>query len=374
MKFFEHSAKRIFRKEGIKTLRGIVVYSPDEAMQASSEIGKPIVLKSQVLTGGRGKAGGIKFADNPGEAHEVAEELLDFEIKGEKVKHLLIEEKADIKREFFVSVSNDRVNKKPIIMASAEGGMEIEELAKTSPEKIIRYHVDPLKEFFPYEAREIARKMGVESELISPIGNIIWTLYNIYDKYDCEVAEINPLALTDQGLIAADAKLEIENDALFRHKDEMEQNNFKKKDFAFVKLPGDIAVIGNGAGLTLTGMDMITLYGGKPATFLDIGGGASEESIKMALDLVLNYSPVKVVFLNVLGGITRADDVAKGVIAALKSSKRKVHMVIRLTGTNEEEGQRLLEEAGIPYEVSMEEAAQKAVELCEELKAQEAAK
>ena len=374
MKFFEHSAKRIFRKEGIKTLRGIVVYSPDEAMQASSEIGKPIVLKSQVLTGGRGKAGGIKFADNPGEAHEVAEELLDFEIKGEKVKHLLIEEKADIKREFFVSVSNDRVNKKPIIMASAEGGMEIEELAKTSPEKIIRYHVDPLKEFFPYEAREIARKMGVESELISPIGNIIWTLYNIYDKYDCEVAEINPLALTDQGLIAADAKLEIENDALFRHKDEMEQNNFKKKDFAFVKLPGDIAVIGNGAGLTLTGMDMITLYGGKPATFLDIGGGASEESIKMALDLVLNYSPVKVVFLNVLGGITRADDVAKGVIAALKSSKRKVHMVIRLTGTNEEEGQRLLEEAGIPYEVSMEEAAKKAVELCEELKAQEAAK
>lgn len=374
MKFFEHSAKRIFRKEGIKTLRGIVVYSPDEAMQASSEIGRPIVLKSQVLTGGRGKAGGIKFADNPGEAHEVAEELLDFEIKGEKVKHLLIEEKADIKREFFVSVSNDRVNKKPIIMASAEGGMEIEELAKTSPEKIIRYHVDPLKEFFPYEAREIARKMGVESELISPIGNIIWTLYNIYDKYDCEVAEINPLALTDQGLIAADAKLEIENDALFRHKDEMEQNNFKKKDFAFVKLPGDIAVIGNGAGLTLTGMDMITLYGGKPATFLDIGGGASEESIKMALDLVLNYSPVKVVFLNVLGGITRADDVAKGVIAALKSSKRKVHMVIRLTGTNEEEGQRLLEEAGIPYEVSMEEAAKKAVELCEELKAQEAAK
>lgn len=259
-------------------------------------------------------------------------------------------------------------------MASAEGGMEIEELAKTSPEKIIRYHVNPLKEFFPYEAREIARKMGVGSDLISPIGDIIWKLYNIYDKYDCEVAEINPLALTDQGLIAADAKLEIENDALFRHKDEMERNNFKKKDFAFVKLPGDIAVIGNGAGLTLTGMDMITLYGGKPATFLDIGGGASEESIKMALDLVLNYSPVKVVFMNVLGGITRADDVAKGVIAALESSKRKVHMVIRLTGTNEEEGQRLLEEAGIPFEISMEEAAKKAVELCEELKAQEASK
>ncbi len=374
MKFFEHSAKRIFRKEGIKTLQGVVVYSPDEAMQASSEFGKPIVLKSQVLTGGRGKAGGIKFADNPGEAFEVAENLLNLEIKGEKVKHLLIEEKADIQKEFFISVSNDRSEKKPIIMASAEGGMEIEEFAKTSPEKIIRYHVNPLKEFFPYEAREIARKMGVGSELISPIGNIIWKLYNIYDKYDCEVAEINPLALTEQGLIAADAKLEIENDALFRHKEEMEHNNFKRKDFAFVKLPGDIAVIGNGAGLTLTGMDMVTLNGGKPATFLDIGGGASDDSIRMALDLVLNYAPVKVVFLNVLGGITRADDVARGVIASLNDSKRDVRIVIRLTGTNEEEGQRLLEEAGIPFEISMEEAAKKAVELCEEIKAKESGK
>ena len=372
MKFFEHSAKKVFESEGIKILEGHVVYSPEEAMEVATEFSRPVVLKSQVLVGGRGKAGGIKFADNPGEAFEIANDLLKLEIKGEKVKHLLIEEKANIQREFFLSVSNDRANRTPIIMASAEGGVEIEELAKTSPEKIIRYNVNPLKEFLPYEAREIARKMGVGSELVSKIGDIIWKLYNVYDKYDAEVAEINPLILTDDGLIAADAKLEIENDALFRHQDQVKQNRFKKKDFAFVKLDGDIAVIGNGAGLTLTGMDMVTLFGGKPATFLDIGGGASDESIKKALNLVLNYPPVKVVFLNVLGGITRADDVARGVIAALEDNKWDVNIVTRLTGTNEEEGQRLLEEAGIPYEISLEEAAKKAVAMCEEIKAKEA--
>ncbi|MBQ6813902.1 MAG: ADP-forming succinate--CoA ligase subunit beta [Methanobrevibacter sp.] len=372
MKFFEHSAKKVFESEGIKILEGHVAYSPQEAMEVATEFSRPVVLKSQVLVGGRGKAGGIKFADNPGEAYDIAKELLTLKIKGEEVKHLLIEEKADIKREFFLSVSNDRANRAPIIMASAEGGVEIEQLAKTSPEKIIRYNVDPLHEFLPYEAREIARKMGVDSELISPLGSIIWKLYNVYDKYDAEIAEINPLILTDDGLIAADAKLEIENDALFRHQDQVKKNRFRQKDFAFVKLDGDIAVIGNGAGLTLTGMDMVTLYGGKPATFLDIGGGASEDSIQKALNLVLNYSPVKVVFLNVLGGITRADDVARGVIAALDASKRKVNIVIRLTGTNEEEGQRLFDEAGIPYEVSLEEAAKKAVAMCEEIKAKEA--
>ncbi|MCQ2964409.1 MAG: ADP-forming succinate--CoA ligase subunit beta [archaeon] len=367
MKFFEYNAKRIFKKNGIKILNGHVAYSPQDVIEIATEFNKPVAIKSQVLVGGRGKAGGIKFADNPGEAFAVADELLDMDIKGERVKHLLIEEKANIQKEFFVSVSTDRSTQKPVIMACGEGGVEIEELAKTNPEKIIIYHVDPLKEFLPYEAREIARKMDVGSELVSSIGSIIWKLYNVYQNYDAEIAEINPLILTDEGLIAADAKLEIEDDALFRHQDLVELNYYKKKEFAFVKLDGDIAVIGNGAGLTLTGMDMIKLFGGKPATFLDIGGGASDEVIKKALSLVLNYAPVKVVFLNVLGGITRADDVARGVISALESSKRKINIVIRLTGTNEEEGQRLLEEAGIPYETSMEKAAKKAVEICNSL-------
>ena len=370
MKFFENVAKQVFKKEGITILQGHVAYSPEEAVAVCSEMGVPVVVKAQVLTGGRGKAGGVKFADNPGEALKVADEILGMEIKGEKVKHLLIEEKADIINEYFLSISIDRAEKRPLIMVSKEGGVEIENLAKTNPEKIIKYYPQPLIEFLPYEAREIARKMGLPSELIAPMGDVIWKLYNVFDKYDCEVAEINPLVVTPDGLIAADAKLEVENDALYRHQDLVKMLHYKKKAVDFVKLDGDIAVIGNGAGLTLTAMDMIKLNGGEPATFLDIGGGASEQVIKQALNIVLNYDQVKVVFLNVLGGITKADDVARGVIKALEQTDRKVHIVIRLTGTNEKEGQRLLEEAGIPYEVSMEKAAKKAVELCNELKGQ----
>ena len=369
MRFFENIAKQIFSQEGIPILEGHVAYSPEEAMTISSEMGVPVVVKAQVLTGGRGKAGGVKFANNPGEALKVADEILGMEIKGEKVKHLLIEKKAEILNEFFVTVSVDRGARKPVILASMEGGVEIENLAKTNPEKIIKYYPNPLIEFLPYEAREIARRMGVPSELISAMGDMIWKLYNVFEKYDADTAEINPLVSTPQGLIAADAKLVVENDALFRHQDLVERLHYKKKAVDFVQLDGDIAVIGNGAGLTLTAMDMIKLNGGEPATFLDIGGGASEQIIDQALNLVLSYEPVKVVFLNVLGGITKADDVARGVIKALEHCERKVPIVIRLTGTNEEEGQRILEEAGISYEVSMEKAALKAVELCNELKA-----
>ena len=368
MRFFENVAKQIFSDEGIPILEGHVVYSPEEAMSVFSEMCGPVVIKAQVLTGGRGKAGGVKFANNPGEALKVADEILGMEIKGEKVKHLLIEEKADIINEFFVTVSVDRGARRPVILASKEGGVEIENLAKTNPEKIIKYYPNPLLEFLPYEAREIARKMEVPSELISPIGDIIWKLYKVFTKYDADTAEINPLALTPKGVIAADAKLVVENDSLFRHQDLVDKLHYKKKAVDFVQLEGDIAVIGNGAGLTLTAM--IKLNGGEPATFLDIGGGASEHIIKQALNIVLNYDPVKVVFLNVLGGITKADDVARGVIKALEHADRKVPIVIRLTGTNEEEGQRLLEEAGIPFETSMEKAALKAVELCNELKAE----
>ena len=339
MRFFESVAKQIFSKEGIPILEGHVANYPEEAMAVASEMGFPVVVKAQVLTGGRGKAGGVKFAKNPGEALKVADEILKMEIKGEKVNHLLIEEKAEILNEFF-------------------------------PEKIIKYYPNPLLEFLPYEAREIARKMGVSSELISPVGSIIWKLYKVFEKYDADTAEINPLVLTPDGLIAADAKLVVENDSLYRHQDLVDRMNYKKKAVDFVQLDGDIAVIGNGAGLTLTAMDMIKLNGGEPATFLDIGGGASEHIINQALSIVLNYDPVKVVFLNVLGGITKADDVARGVIKALENADRKVNIVIRLTGTNEEEGQRILEEAGIPYETSMEKAAKKAVQICEELKAE----
>ena len=371
MRFFENIAKQIFNNEGIPILNGHVAYSPEEAMAVASEMGVPVVVKAQVLTGGRGKAGGVKFANNPGEAHKVAQEILGMEIKGEEVKHLLIEEKAEIINEFFVTVSIDRSAKKPVILASKEGGVEIENLAKTNPEKIIKYYPDPLIGFLPYEAREIARQMGVDSELISPMGGMIWKLYQVFEKYDADTAEINPLVLTPDGLIAADAKLVVENDSLYRHQDLVELLRYKKKAVDFVKLDGDIAVIGNGAGLTLTAMDMIKLNGGEPATFLDIGGGASEQIINQALSIVLSYDPVKVVFLNVLGGITKADDVARGVVKALEQVDREVPIVIRLTGTNEEEGQKILEEAGIPFETSMEKAAKIAVDICEEIKAKE---
>ena len=372
MRFFESVAKQIFEMEGIPLLEGHVANYPEEAMAISSEMNVPVAVKAQVLTGGRGKAGGIKFANNPGEALKVADEILGMEIKGEKVNHLLIEEKAEILNEFFVTVSVDRGARRPVILASKEGGVEIENLAKTNPEKIIRYYPNPLLEFLPYEAREVARKMGVSSDLISPMGQIIWKLYNVFTKYDADTAEINPLVLTPNGLIAADAKLVVENDSLYRHEDLVQRMHYKKKAVDFVQLDGDIAVIGNGAGLTLTAMDMIKLNGGEPATFLDIGGGASEQIINQALNIVLNYDPVKVVFLNVLGGITKADDVARGVIKALENVKRDVPIVIRLTGTNEKEGQRILEEAGIPYETSMEKAAKKAVDLCNQIKQEEA--
>ena len=219
MKFFESIAKQVFNQEGINILEGHVAYSPEEAMEISSEMGVPVAIKAQVLTGGRGKAGGVKFAKNPGEAFKVADDVLKLEIKGEKVKHILIEERADIINEFFISVSIDRAKRRPVIMASSEGGIEIENLAKTNPEKIIRYYPNPLIEFLPYEAREIARKMGVESSLISAMGDVIWKLYNVFVKYDADTAEINPLVLTSEGLIAADAKLVIDNDSLYRHQD-----------------------------------------------------------------------------------------------------------------------------------------------------------
>ena len=338
-----------------------------EVKKAAAKINKPVALKSQVLVGGRGKAGGIKFADTPQDAKKVAKELLGTEIKGEKVGKLLVEEKVNIKSEFYVSVIMDRSAKQPLIMASTEGGMEIEEVAKNSPEKIVKYHVNPLDEFLPYQAREIARNMGIQNDLISKMGSFIFKLFNVFNKYDATIAEINPLILTPEGLIAADAKFEIDDDAIWRHKEFAELEEAKKDEFAYVTLDGDIAVIGNGAGLTLTGMDMINLYGGKPATFLDIGGGASQESITRAINLVLSEPNVKVIFLNVLGGITRADDVAHGVVAVLNSADHKVPIVIRLTGTNEEEGQRILTEAEIPFETSMEEAAEKAVEICRSL-------
>ena len=364
MKVYEYQAKEIFKRGGIPVPVSSIAETPKEAQMATQKIKKSVALKSQVLVGGRGKAGGIKFADNPSKAYQVAEVLLGTQIRGEKVEKLLVEEKLNIQSEFYLSVAVDRSAKKPLIMASSQGGVNIEDVAIKTPEKIYKFHVEPLEEFLPYQAREIARKMGVPNVLISKIGGVIWKLYQIFLKYDAHIAEINPLVLTSEGLIAADAKLDMDDDALYRHPDLIQLRKEPRDEFAYVKLDGDIAVIGNGAGLTLSGMDLLKLYGGKPATFLDIGGGASQKNITRALNLVISNPNVKVVFLNVLGGITRADDVARGVITILKESEWQIPLVIRLTGTNEEEGQRILKDAGVSFETSMEAAARKAVEIC----------
>jgi succinyl-CoA synthetase beta subunit len=364
LKIYEYIAKDLFKKNGIPVPYGLPALNAEEAEKAAAKINKPVALKSQVLTGGRGKAGGIKFADNPPEVQKLVNELFQLEIKGESVEKVLVEEKLNVESEFYLSVVMDRSAKMPLIMASTEGGMDIEEVARETPDKLVKYRANPLKEFLPYQARDIAIKMGVPNPLISKVGSFIWKLFNVFKKYDATIAEINPLVLTPEGLIAADAKLEIDDDALYRQKELAHLESEKKGEFAYVKLDGDIAVIGNGAGLTLSGMDMLKLYGGEPATFLDIGGGASQENIARALNLVISNPKVKVVFLNVLGGITRADDVAYGVINVLKGAERKVPLVIRLTGTNEEEGQRILTEAGVSFETSMEAAARKAVDLC----------
>ncbi|HHY00862.1 MAG TPA: ADP-forming succinate--CoA ligase subunit beta [Methanothermobacter sp.] len=368
MKIHEYQAKEIFQANGIITPQNVVATTPDEAQRAALNLDKPVAIKAQVLVGGRGKVGGIKFAKNHKMAYEMTEELMGMQIHGETVEKVLVEEMLDIQDEFYISVAVDRSVKKPLIMASMSGGVDIEEVAMKSPDKIVKYHLNPLEQFLPYQAREIARKMGVKTSLISQVGGIIWKLQQVFSSYDANIAEINPLVLTKNGLIAADAKLDIDDDSLYRHPDLTQLRTQPLDEFAYVELEGDIAVIGNGAGLTLTGMDMLNLYGGKPATFLDIGGGASQKNIVRALNLVISNSNVKVVFLNVLGGITRADDVANGVITVLKNSKRDVPLVIRLTGTNEEEGQRILQKAGVNYETSMENAAKKAVEICDGLK------
>ena len=364
MNIHEYVAKNIFKKCDIPVPESYLATSPAEAYEKAKIIGKPVAVKSQVLSGGRGKAGGILFADDPEEARARTKELFAKKIKDEKVEKVLIEEKVqDKEAELYLSIILDRDAKKPLIMGSIHGGVDIEQLAKDSPEKIIRQYVEPLEEFMPYQARNFALKMGVSTEDVTAVGSMLWKLYQAFCDYDATVAEINPLMKTSNGYIAADAKMAIDDDAFFRQTKLKELEEFKDDKFAYVKLDGNIAVIGNGAGLTLTAMDLIKFYGEEPATFLDVGGGASEENITEALELVLKNPNVKVIFLNVLGGITRADDVANAVVNVATKYEHKIPIVIRLTGTNEEEGQRILEEANIPFEVSMEKAAKKAVSL-----------
>lgn len=378
MKFYEYEAKQVFSSYGIPIPRGGVASSPSEAREIASSIGKPVVLKVQVLVGGRGKAGGIKFASSPDEAEKIASELLGSTFKGFRVNKILVEEKLSIKSEFYLGITIDRAARRFVAIASSEGGVDIEEVARTHPHLIAKEHIDPLIGFHTFMARNMLKRLGLEHSLINPMASCLRKLYDILVDYDAELIEINPLVLTSDGkLIAVDARLNIDQDALFRHKELMDKISLrdltpmeieaKRAGLSYVELDGDIGIIGNGAGLVMTTLDLVKMHGGFPANFLDVGGGASEEAIAKALQILLNHTRVKVILVNILGGITRCDVVAKGIVSALKSSSIKKPIVIRLVGTNEDEGRRILNEAGIPALTSIEEATSLAVKLSREV-------
>lgn len=362
MKLHEYEAKNIFKEYGIPVPESFLICKGDDLN--SIEIDKEVVLKAQVLVGGRGKAGGILFASNKEEFIKKAEELFNKEIKGEKVEKILVEEKLPIEKEYYVSIIVDRDAKKPLIIFSTEGGVDIEEVAEKHPEKIIKHHVDVKKPFLPYVARWIVKEAKLPSNEIGKVADIIYKLYKIFKELDATMVEINPLVITKDGNVyAADAVLHLDDDAAFRHKYEIfEEYKAKEKlPFAYVELDGDVAVIGNGAGLTLASMDIINNLGRKPACFLDIGGGADAETVKLALKKVLENKNVKGIFINILGGITRCDEVAKGIVEVLKEHPN-IKFAVRMMGTNEDIGRKILEEHGIPYETSMEEAGKKLIE------------
>jgi succinyl-CoA synthetase beta subunit len=374
MKLYEYEAKTILVKYGIPTPKGELATNPNQAREIAAKLKPPIVLKSQVLVAGRAKAGGILFTDSPAETEKVAEKLLNMSIKGIPVRSLLIEEKIQIKKELYFGITIDRFNKNYVAIASAVGGVEIEEVAAKSPEKVIKLLIKPQQGFRSFHARQIARKMGYSGSQLTMLERVFESLYRAGMDYDAELIEMNPLVETTEGaFVAADARIIVDDNALFRHKEYKErvaEGEFSpqeidamRNDLAYVKLDGNIGVIGNGAGLVMATLDTIQLYGGKPANFLDVGGGATSDKIAIALNIVLSDPHVRVLFINILGGITRCDEVAKGILEAKERVGVTKPMVIRLVGTNEEEGKRILTEAGIYVLESMEEAARKAVEI-----------
>lgn len=376
MKLFEYEAKKILAKYGIPTPQGGLATSIGQACEVASKLKPPLAVKAQVLVAGRGRAGGILFADSTDEVKKTAEKLLAMHIKGIPVKIIWIEEKIQIERELYFGITTDRFNRSYVAVASAVGGMDIEEIAEKTPDKVIRLLVDPQLGLCAFHTREIARKMGYTGNQILDLGRILEKLYQVGMDYDAELIEMNPIVETAEGkFVAADARIIIDDNALFRHQEYKkrllegesdltpQELEAMKNDLAYVKLNGSIGVIGNGAGLVMATLDTIQYYGGKPADFLDVGGGAASETTAIALRIVLSDPNVKALFINILGGITRCDEVAKGILEAKAKIGVTKPTVIRLVGTNEEEGKRILTEAGIPVLDSMEEAAQKVVEI-----------
>ncbi len=372
MKLHEYQSKQIFAKYGIPTQKGRVAATAIEARQIAEELGGRVVIKAQVLVGGRGKAGGVRLAKTPKEAEELATQILSMEIKGLPVRKVLVVPATDIEQEIYLAITNDRAARRPVMMASAAGGVDIEEIARTTPEKIVKIHIDPLLGLRDYQARDIAIGIDLPKDYWKPFVEITRGLWRAYVECDATLAEINPLVITkEKQLLALDAKMLLDDNALFRHPDLAEMRDVdeeapaeteaRKYGLSFIKLDGNIGCMVNGAGLAMTTMDIVKLFGGEPANFLDIGGGASAEKVAAALRIILADPNVKAVLFNIFGGITRCDEVAKGILSALAEVKPQVPMVARLVGTNAEEGRRLLADANMITAETLVEAAKKAV-------------
>ncbi|HVR05398.1 MAG TPA: ADP-forming succinate--CoA ligase subunit beta [Solirubrobacteraceae bacterium] len=377
MDLLEYQGKQLFARHGLRVSDGRAVTNVQEAVAAAAEVGYPVVVKAQVLIGGRGKAGGVKLAGDEAAVRKHAGNILGMDIHGHTVHKLWIEHASDIASEYYASVLLDRSAKQPLLMFSTEGGMDIEEVAEKTPEKLIRHHVDALEGLSRAEAVEIATRGGADADVIEQVADALLALYEVWLQEDATLTEINPLIVTPEREVKAlDSKVSLDGNALYRHPENQGlsdvenvdpiERRAKEQGVQYVALDGDIGILGNGAGLVMSTLDVVAQAGGRPANFLDAGGGSDAEKVKQAVELILSNDAVKAVLFNIFGGITRCDEVARGLIAAFEDLKPAVPFVVRLDGTNDVEGRRLLEEAALPNvhpAATMNEAAEKVVAL-----------
>ncbi len=375
MNLHEYQARDVLERFGLAVTGGGVASTPQEARQVAEQIGGKVVVKAQVQVGGRGKAGGVKLADTPEQAEQVAQQILGMDIKGLTVEKVLVAEAVSYQQEIYLSAILDRGTKRIVMIASAEGGVEIEEVAKTNPDAVKKLPTDPMLGLQEYQARQLAFDIGLtDGKQARQFAAIAMGVYRIFTQIDASLVEINPLVIRDDGTLQAlDSKVIVDDSALFRHTDmealretagEPEAERMaRESDITFIKLDGDIGCMVNGAGLAMATMDVVKMFGGEPANFLDIGGGANAQKVAAALNIILSDENIKAVLINIFGGITRGDEVAKGIVAALDQVPRRVPMVVRLVGTNAEEGARILADANLIPASSLGEAAQKVVEV-----------
>jgi succinyl-CoA synthetase beta subunit len=384
MDLLEYQGKQLFARHGLRVSDGEAVTTVEDAVAAANKVGYPVVVKAQVLIGGRGKAGGVKLADDEAQAREHAENILGLDIKGHTVRTLWIEHASDIATEYYASVLLDRSEKQPLVIFSVEGGVEIEQVAQESPEKLIRRHVDALKGLSRQQAVEIATEGGADEDVIEGVADALTALYEVWSAEDALLAEINPLIVTPgaageaggREVKALDAKVTLDDNALYRHPENQGLSDSENEDpierrakeqgVQYVALDGDIGILGNGAGLVMSTLDVVAGAGGRPANFLDAGGGSDAGKVKQAVELILSNDAVKAVLFNIFGGITRCDEVAKGLIAAFEEIQPTVPFVVRLDGTNDVRGRELLQQASLPNvhaAKTMDEAAEMVVAL-----------